>query len=355
MRVGGTGHRRRLAVTVTGLVMLATAAAAQAPPGAGVCGTCHQDEALAYTFAGGHAPALDCIACHADRRPGRVGRNHRKRPMCATCHDDGVHGHPQKAAERTGRRQTRNCLGCHDPHGTTNLHLISDLVRSRGRLRDVAFTVEAGLAAGGLASPTAPGTGLCETCHATTEFYPRSGAGAPHFTADCVLCHDHAAAFAAVATPANCPLCHEQQVAKLALPSGHSGRACESCHATVNPTPGPGHQSATACQTCHPANQTHAPGGAGMPCTQCHDPHGSTNTNLVLDAISTPQGTLRPIRFDNLDGRADGSFASASAPGTGGCEICHTTTRFYRADGTGESHYTFSCLPCHRHGDGFAP
>ena len=47
------------------------------PPDAGVCGSCHYDEALAYTFPAGHAAALDCIACHGDRRPNRVGRRHR--------------------------------------------------------------------------------------------------------------------------------------------------------------------------------------------------------------------------------------------------------------------------------------
>ena len=62
-----------------------------------------------------------------------------------------------------------------------------------------------------------------------------------------------------------------------------------------------------------------------------------------------------PIRFDNLDGKVDGSFASLSNPGTGICEVCHTTTRHYRADGTGSPHFTFSCLPCHLHAGGFNP
>lgn len=336
-------------------VLLAAVASAQAPPGAGVCGVCHQDEALAYTFPAGHAAALDCIACHADRRPGRVGRRHRSIPTCDTCHAGMVQGHPEKAAARAGRRQTRNCLGCHDPHGGSNVDLIAPLVRSRGKLRAVTFTNANGVAPGGFVDPADPGHGLCETCHTKTTYYTRNGQGAPHFTEDCTLCHDHAVAFAPVATPQNCIICHGTEASKLALPSGHSGRACESCHAAVSPTPGPGHQSAEACQTCHPANATHAPGGVGMPCTQCHDAHGSTNADLVLEAIQTPSGALRPIVFDNLAGRADGSFASASDPGSGICEICHTTTQFYRADGTGEPHFTFSCLPCHRHADGFAP
>src|SRR5258705_9033208 len=67
------------------------------PPDAGVCGSCHYDLALAYTFPAGHAAALDCIACHGDRRPGHVGQRHPTIPNCAACHGD-VHGHPAKTA-----------------------------------------------------------------------------------------------------------------------------------------------------------------------------------------------------------------------------------------------------------------
>ncbi len=339
----------RLAAWVSMVVLLATAmlrsAAAQtAPPGAGECGTCHYDLALAYTFPAGHAAALDCIACHGDRRPGRVGRRHRTIPNCSQCHDD-VHGHPAKAAERLGRRQTRNCLNCHDPHGGANLHLVRNLVRSRQHLYDVTFTVDAGLAPGGLASPTDPGSGMCEVCRR----------GDAHFTANCPLCHDHTRAFAPVATEDNCVLCHQDEAARHTMPSGHAVQTCTTCHAERDPTPGPDHRAIEACQTCHPATETHAPNGMALPCVQCHDPHGSSNTKLVREIITTPSGADRPIAFDNLTGLADGSFASASAPGTGVCEICHTTTRHYRADGTGSPHYTYSCLGCHRHNDGFNP
>ena len=356
-------EHRRLATWVSVAVLLAgvsvamlRSAAGQTapPPDAGVCGSCHYDLALAYTFPAGHAAALDCIACHADRRPGRVGRRHRTVPNCATCHKD-EHGHPAKAADRQGRRQTHNCLNCHDPHGTKNLDLVRNLVRWRSQLHDVSFTVDAGLAPGGLASPTDPGSGMCEVCHRKTDVYPASGHGDSHFTANCPLCHDHTQAFAPVANDQNCMLCHQDEAARHTIPSGHSGQTCATCHAERNPTPGPDHRATEACQTCHPATQTHAPNGMALPCVQCHDPHGSTNTKLVREIITTPSGADRPIAFDNLTGLADGSFASASAPGTGVCEICHTTTRHYRADGTGSPHYTYSCLGCHRHDDGFLP
>src|SRR5262245_45765508 len=299
----------RLAAWVGMVVLLAGAgASAQTapPPDAGVCGTCHYDLALAYAFPAGHAAALDCIACHGDRRPGRVGRRHRTIPNCADCHKT-IHAHPAKVADLQGRRQTRACLNCHDPHGTGNLRLVRDLVRSRQRLFDVSFTVEAGLAPGGLASPSDPGSGMCEVCHRKTDVYPASGRGDSHFTQDCSLCHDHTVAFAPVATDSNCMLCHQDEATRLTMPSGHAGRTCATCHAERSPTPGPDHRAVEACQTCHALPLTHAPGGAALPCAQCHDPHGSRNIDLVRETITTPSGTDRPIVFDNLFGLVDGS------------------------------------------------
>src|SRR5262249_35797805 len=180
-----------------------------------------------------------------------------------------------------GVRQTLNCLNCHDPHGTANLHLVRSPVRWQRRLYDVSFTVEAGLAPGGLASPTDPGSGMCEVCHRKTDFYTANGHGDPHFGEVCPLCHDHPAAFAPIATESNCMICHQDEAARHAMPSGHADKTCTTCHAELDPTPGPGHRAVEACQTCHSEPQTHAPGGAALPCTHCHDPHRSPNLNLL--------------------------------------------------------------------------
>jgi hypothetical protein len=92
-----------------------------------------------------------------------------------------------------------------------------------------------------------------------------------------------------------------------------------------------------------------------IPCTQCHEPHGSDNARLIREVIHTVQGNDQPVRFDSVGGRVDGSFASASTPGTGLCEICHTRTQFYREDGGGAAHYATACARCHPHAAGFAP
>jgi predicted CXXCH cytochrome family protein len=232
-------------------------------------------------------------------------------------------------------------------------------IRARGRFRPVSFH-ETADGPTGLVDLARPGRGLCEICHRGTRFYPANGHGEPHFTGDCTACHDHSVGFEPVASDANCAICHADEASRLAKSSLHHDRftgACSSCHAEVMPTPGPGHRATSACADCHsPARiATHVPPGLALPCTQCHDPHGSDNIRLVRDVVRTVAGQDRAIQFDSLAGRADGSFASASAPGTGLCEVCHTRTQFYRADGTGAPHYTTTCLQCHPHDAGFAP
>jgi predicted CXXCH cytochrome family protein len=319
------------------------------------CGRCHHSQVALEAATGGHAPDLDCVACHRDRRPGRFGRRHRAISPCASHHDTGPH--PARAGAPRGR-PTRNCLACHDVHGSPNAHLVRPELRvRRQRLVRLRFANESGAALGGFTDPAAPGSGLCEVCHRRTEVYRADGRGEPHFTESCILCHDHAASYAPIASEANCTLCHAAEGARFVKPNRHSAMfACGDCHSEVAPAPGEGHRRVAQCVECHDDRQTHAAAGeTPQPCGQCHDAHGTENPQLVRERIVTTQGTEHPIRFDNVLGRAEGSFASASAPGTGICEVCHTRTRYYRADGSGEPHFDFSCLPCHLHARGFAP
>ena len=353
-----TSPQLALALLASATMLLTQPTAAQAADGDGgpstLCARCHDSQTTLRAATGGHTSGLECVDCHADRRPGKFGRRHRAVPRCSSCHDETRH--PPGATGAAPQKQ-RNCLVCHDVHGSTNLHLVRALLPVRAdKLVAVRFDNEAGAAVGGFTDPTAPGTGLCEVCHRNTDFYRANGRGQPHFTDSCVLCHAHAVGFQPIVDDANCDICHTAESERFGHPSGHSANlACSGCHAELTAAPGPGHRRIPACAECH-TNQTHAPQGhPAQPCVQCHDAHGSTNTHLVLEQVSITQGGLRPIRFDNISGLADGSFASPSAPGTGICEVCHTTTRFYRADGAGEPHFPFSCLPCHLHAEGFEP
>jgi hypothetical protein len=336
-------------------------ACAGSGPDPGVCALCHAEKAALASLEGGHAPFLDCITCHEERRPGTFGHGHRKVPTsCTTHHTVQVETHPPPAKKLGAANLQRSCLKCHDPHGSTNAHLVRTDIRTGGRLHPVDFPKTAEGQPTSFVDPASPGKGLCEICHHTTRFYTASGNGQPHFMDDCTLCHNHAAGFQVVITDASCPICHSTEANLLAKENLHHDRfagSCSSCHAAVSPNPGPGHRATSACVDCHSETlvATHVPPGLTIPCAQCHEPHGTDNIRLIRDVIHTVQGDDRPVRFDNLAGRADGSFASASAPGTGLCEVCHTSTRFYRADGSAAPHYTTTCLQCHPHAAGFSP
>lgn len=191
-----------------------------------------------------------------------------------------------------------------------------------------------------------------------------------------------------------CAFCHNEIATAMTATGGHGGLdlKCQTCHQDLEPGFAEcGHRSVPRCPDCHREQVTHHdPGVATVrQCTICHQPHGSPNLVLVRPELplSSPNnmvtacsgadqcgsemlcamdqsqcgtsyqtaGCAAPIRFTNLEGQADGSFASASHPGTGLCEVCHTTTRFYRSDGMGEPHFTLPCYPCHPHTTGFLP
>jgi len=327
----------------------------------GICARCHFREAELAATAGNHAAFVDCVVCHENRRPDSFGRKHRTTPAsCTDHHKTTVETHPSPPRTLGPARERRRCLKCHAVHGSTNADLIRDTIRRRGRMHAVDFQASGGAVPGGFVDPTTPGRGLCEVCHRKTRFYPASGRGESHFTEDCTLCHDHTASFGTVITDASCATCHPDEAARLAQPSLHQSKfagMCSSCHAETSPAPGPGHRATSACDDCHSPERvaTHVPPGMAIPCTQCHEAHGSDNIRLVRDIIRTFQGDDQPVRLDHLAGRADGGLASESAPGTGLCEICHTRTDFYRADGSGMPHYVESCQQCHSHAAGFAP
>src|SRR5881392_3920648 len=113
-------------VGMVGLLAAATlrsASAQSALPGAGECGTCHYDLALAYTFPAGHAAALDCIACHGDpglaASAGATARSPTARPATTTSTgipprqpSDWAADRPATVSTATTRTAARTSIWC---------------------------------------------------------------------------------------------------------------------------------------------------------------------------------------------------------------------------------------------------
>lgn len=131
---------------------------------------------------------------------------------------------------------------------------------------------------------------------------------------------------------------------------------CADCHYGYN-TPNAPASVNDKCLSCH--NGTAAPAAEshrGLSCTTCHNPHhqeqareyGSTYSKLVKTSIN-----LRTVKLTGSSGH--NSFADGDATRDGVCEVCHSTTRYHRNDGSGEPHNNGSdCTTCHPHDVGFS-
>jgi hypothetical protein len=251
-------------------------------PGTLQCSQCHTPK---------HAARGECTTCHsANPSPKAFAFLHPTSTACQDCHK-------AKHADRGA------CTKCHAP-GTT-----------------WAFSHPAG-------KPD------CVQCH-------NKPAKAHELRSNCSACHDPAVPFAkttyAHAGSPVCSTCHDR-------PSGHSGRACQTCH-----EPGSvwkfSHPSSQTCSTCHnpPANHY------GTTCGSCHKSRStfkgaSVNHNLVSSDCANchrPPANHFGTSCSSCH-RPDRKFKQAYVSHkvvNGNCSTCHARPSGHRSG---------QCLTCHR-------
>lgn len=162
--------------------------------------------------------SLDCHSCHdpdgaghTDGIPGdsRLAFNNDTSAVCLDCHDmdstnTGIFGITadkrvtRHAGDVTGLyNYNYECKTCHNSHGTSNLHMVSD-------------SIDGGLGAGyikvdfkvarDLDPTTAPDDGVCDVCHAVNEVsHKNTGEPGNHsqgIPVACTSCHRHSKSFA---------------------------------------------------------------------------------------------------------------------------------------------------------------
>lgn len=157
----------------------------------GSCVFCHEGTGNRLFANGGHGSFdVSCESCHDDLRPNDPGPGHRAVPACVDCHSQQLSHHDPAPDPQS------QCVLCHSPHGSPNLLLVRRSIRTpSGATATIDFTNLSGLRDGGFASLTAPGTGVCETCHTQTRYYRSDGGGEPHFEFPCYTCHPHSTGF----------------------------------------------------------------------------------------------------------------------------------------------------------------
>jgi len=240
---------------------------------------------------------VKCTSCHNASAPHIRPAIAQKRlvttgnALCNTCHIPTImqgmstaranmltHGITNPFVKYTTANdfRARDCAGCHDTHGTTNLMSIRTVINGQA----IVYT---NTSTGFYVTTPTNGVynGLCQVCHTKTTHYrnnaPPSGPVA-HYTKDCLNCHTHKGAdvmFAFQGKGGGCAGCHgyppvrnltgfgimnNYTNARLQDYSGGGGAHSVQGHIlkTVRETDG-----MTSCNNCHyntMANNTHNKG-----------------------------------------------------------------------------------------------
>ncbi|NOZ94641.1 MAG: hypothetical protein GXP47_07890 [Acidobacteria bacterium] len=299
------------------------------------CSTCHGKLLRGKTSV--HPPAEeDCTSCHdvqISSTGTTIGLNEKVPALCLECHDD-----KEKAAEgklaSSHAPVTDSCLNCHDPHGSTQKHLLNEAVPA-----------------------------LCFECHDMEGLQPKHG-GQLGKQVNCLACHAPHGSEApnmllgSVQHPpfgeGECDACHRKPFAGRVRLRARGAKVCTSCHGEIvdpkavsvhpaldrrrnrkvcvachNP-----HMSDNAsllvaggpdlCEKCHPEIVKAARAGTGHAaaaedCTNCHKPHDASQRHLLTEA--TPALCLECHDADDKELRTAHLGADMN---TLPCVSCHT-------------------------------
>ena len=299
--------------------------------------------------------------CHSDgkgnfKTPDWDLANNGVKTRCTLCHNNGTDdGVVANAAPNTGAHQRHVIdadgpkLSCDVCHGT-NASSGNIAQHINGTVNTVANLQ----------------TTVCDVCHGATASVTTGNDREPVWTdsttVDCATCHE---GVLAVIGGKTAPGKNSFTTTGHGLASGSYGtsnnpaanKGCLDCHTNtadtlhINGTTGDTTrlQAGFTCDSCHGTSGTASSNGINThhanACTNCHDPHGSSNLYMVK--TTSPGNFSGTVAFTALTG-TDSFDEADSANGDDLCATCHTTTLHNRADATGVAHHEGeNCLTCH--------
>jgi predicted CxxxxCH...CXXCH cytochrome family protein len=284
----------------------------------GACGTCHN---LASTFPSNNAHFEHFSSSNGPKlsKTATVG--------CAECHT--------YTAENAGTHLDKSFNVLTTGNCTTNCH------KQITSANAVASWVV--------------GTITCRSCHVTTQS-SIGGTLAPvmgQFSS-----YGHGAGNIGIKTAGSgnaCTDCHDSGSKHITGALGDSNRLKPSFGTAMNKDD---NQSCTVCHNTTtvlvasrnlPGHYAAGDGKSAVGCRNCHNPHGSgTNSHMIKNQIAFFSTTTQSISFTGTE------FVNL-VTNRGLCQVCHRSTKYYKANVPELVHFTTNCLQCHTHmGGGIA-
>lgn len=307
-------------------------------PQSGACGTCHDTDTndvspSTVISSGSHithvtaanGPKAGCSSCHSVQASahanGKVDFNDGAYSLastsaCSACHGSGSDAARQYWSSPAGAWLAAGnyCESCHDGSST--------IAGKRAPRVTVYYTISG---------------------HGNRGSYPATLHGANGPGATCTVCHDAAAPHITAGTGA-----------RLRIDNSTSA-LCLDCHAPDNPAGTLG-VVAVARASIHASRITGNYGSVAQynyQCTECHDPHGTSNLAMVNEKIDGKFG------YGFVTVSLTGALTALDPtpqPDDGTCDVCHDASRKAHANTSpplvgpyGNHFQSTHCMACHTH------
>ncbi len=300
-----------------------------------IAGKTAPDKPLAATSGHGKSGiAQACIDCH-NNDSAHIGTGGTKRLFsnfttstagagCNSCHNDAA-----KVSARTLNMKVHQttglgskCADCHNVHGTANSMMVNTTINGTA----VTFSGNTTFANGAQ-------TGVCQTCHTTTQYFTKAGVTpTTHLdsTTNCLECHKHnPEAGLAFAANGACNTCHGYPPAPKNVSGLAFGTQGQWSSARFEDYSGGGGAHLVAAHIAKDAK----PGDAWKNCTPCHF-GGSANHARALPMSNNVENVT--VKVDPQFRFSDDAFivytgaklVSGGANKSGGCfnVSCHMAT-----------------------------